>query len=163
LEKHYFLELRVTRRSRECPFLTLTSMRKAVGKRAAAASRRSTRLDAGLAPNQPSTSPAAEAIEPLLSVQEAGSRLGVKTTTLYSWLGLSDVGLFEVRGQNITINYFQGGPRGQGRIRIEAREIHRLKELMRIQPQVARPRKTPVRPQSFPGINVPLGRPGTVS
>ena len=95
----------------------------------------------------------------LLNAGEAARRLGITSTCLYDWLGQSDRGLLVIRGQAVTVNYFQGGPRGQGRIRIEAAEVERLKELMRVLPQAYAPRRMPVRAVNFPGITVPLGRP----
>jgi hypothetical protein len=95
----------------------------------------------------------------MLTVAEAAARLGVTTTTLYDWLGQSDRGLLMIRGLSVTISYFQGGPRGQGRIGIESAEIDRVRELMRVVPQVLVPRRPPRRPVSLPGITVPLGRP----
>jgi hypothetical protein len=95
----------------------------------------------------------------LLTTREAARRLGVTVATLYGWLGLSDVNLFAIREQPVTILYFQGGPRGQGRIRIEAAEVERLLELMRVIPASPRPRRIPVRRVVYPGITVPLGRP----
>jgi hypothetical protein len=97
--------------------------------------------------------------EELLSPGEAARRLGITVTTLYDWLGQSDRGLLVIRGQPVTISYFQGGPKGQGRIRIEAEEVERLKSLMRVRPQRLIARHPPVRLASFPGITVPLGRP----
>lgn len=94
-----------------------------------------------------------------LPAREAARRLGITPTTLYDWLGQSDRGLLMVRGQLVTIDYLQGGPRGQGRIRIAADEVDRLQELTRVQPQVMRPRRPPMRCVSFPGIKVLLGRP----
>lgn len=96
---------------------------------------------------------------PLLSAQEAAQRLGVAVSSLCDWLARSDAGEFVLRGQPFTINYFQGGARGQGRIQIEEDEIERLREAMRVHPQTIRPRRPPVRVQHFPGITVPLGRP----
>lgn len=95
----------------------------------------------------------------LLSTQNAAQRLGVTVATLYDWLARSDAGEFVLRGQQFTIDYYQGGTRGQGRIQIEESEIERLREAMRVQPQPFRPRRPPVRIQHFPGITVPLGRP----
>jgi hypothetical protein len=95
----------------------------------------------------------------LLSASEAARRLGITRTTLYDWLGRSKYGLLEIRGQSVTIDALQGGAKGQGRIRIEAREVQRLRELMRVTPLVFIGRKPIVKRQSFPGINVPLGRP----
>jgi hypothetical protein len=60
-----------------------------------------------------------------------------------------------------TIQYFQGGPRGQGRILLEAAEIERIKELMRVRSQPFHPRRLPVRQDAYPGIAVPLGHPET--
>jgi hypothetical protein len=95
----------------------------------------------------------------LLSAREAARRLGVATATLYAWLGLSDHGLFTVRGRPVTLVYYQGGPGGRGRIRIAAGEVTRLLDLMRVVPHTPPPRSPPVRRGSFPGITVPLGRP----
>lgn len=95
----------------------------------------------------------------LLSAQEAARRLGVTTTTLYAWLGESDAGLLCLRGQAVTVDYYQSGARGQGRIKIPAGEVDRLLELMRVRPHPALRRPTPIRPTAFPGITVPLGRP----
>ena len=99
--------------------------------------------------------------EELLSAREAARRLGVAVTTLYDWLGRSDRGRLVLRGRTVTIHYFQGGARGQGRIHIEASEVLRLLELMRVRPRPETPRRPPDRCQSFPGITVPLGRPGS--
>ncbi len=97
--------------------------------------------------------------EELLTAREAARRLGHAVATLYDWLGQSDRGLLVIRGQPVTINYLQAGPQGQGRIRLEAAEVERLKELMRVRPQRNPPRQLPVRQESFPGITVKLGRP----
>ena len=64
----------------------------------------------------------------LLSANEAARRLGITTATLYDWLAQSDVGTLIIRGQPVTINYFQGGAKGQGRIKLEVGEIERLEE-----------------------------------
>jgi hypothetical protein len=85
--------------------------------------------------------------------------LGITATTLYGWLGLSDRGLLVIREASITIDYFQGGPRGQGKILIDASEVARLKEAMRVQPSRPRSRRPSCAPSRFPGITVPLGRP----
>jgi len=95
----------------------------------------------------------------ILTVKEAARRLGVKPTTLYDWLGQSDWGLFVIRGQSTTIRYFQGGPRGCGRILLEVEEIDRLRELMRVRPNRIPTRRPPSKNREFPGITVPLGRP----
>lgn len=95
----------------------------------------------------------------LLTAAAAAERLGVRRPTLYEWLGLSDHGLFVVRGRPATIEYFQGGGRGQGKILIEASEVERLKELMRVNPQPATIRRPPTPRREYPGIHVPLGRP----
>ena len=95
----------------------------------------------------------------LLSACEAARRLGITVTTLYDWLGRSRIGELEIRGRRVTISYLQGGARGQGRIRIEAHEVERVRELMRVAPIVPPPRRMPLRQHSFPHINVPLGRP----
>lgn len=103
--------------------------------------------------------PSATTEPKLLATGQAAARLGISVTSFYDWLGLSDRGLLMIRGQKVTIDYFQGGPRGQGRIRIEAAEIDRLHELMRVRPREAHLRRPPIKRQTFPGITVPLGRP----
>lgn len=97
--------------------------------------------------------------EELLTTREAAQRLGLAVPSLYDWLGRSDRGMLVLRGRPVTIAYLQGGPQGQGRIRIEAGEVERLKDLLRVYPQPPRPRRLPVRRDRFPGITVPLGRP----
>jgi hypothetical protein len=97
--------------------------------------------------------------EEFLTAQEAAGRLGIAVASLYDWLGQSDRGLLVIRGQPVTIDYLQGGAQGQGRIRIEAGEVERLQNLMRVRPQPRLPRRPPSRQCSFPGITVPLGRP----
>ena len=96
----------------------------------------------------------------LLSSREAARRLGITVATFYDWLGQSDRGLLVNLGQRASIDYLQGGPQGQGRIRIEVAEVERLKSLMRVRPNPLVPRRLPIRPDTFPGITVPLGRPG---
>jgi len=95
----------------------------------------------------------------LLTTSAAAEKLGFSVTTLYDWLGQSDRGDLVIRGQSVTVDYLQSGPQGQGRIRIEASEVERIKELMRVRPQCAPPRRPRVRRDTFPGITVPLGRP----
>ncbi len=96
----------------------------------------------------------------LLSPREAADRLGVTPATLYDWLGRSDRGLLVIRGIAVTIDYLQGGAPGQGRIRVERREVERLRETLRVRPSPTPPRRPPVPRDRFPGITVPLGRPG---
>ncbi len=98
--------------------------------------------------------------EEMLTPKQAASRLGVTTTTLYDWLGRSRRGLFVLRGRPVTVEFFQTGEKGQGRIRIAAREAERLLELMRVPVEPGPGRRPPVRRDRFPGITVPLGRPG---
>lgn len=95
----------------------------------------------------------------MLTPREAARRLGVTTTTVYDWLGRSRRGLFVLRGAPVIVEYFQTGAMGQGRIRIPAAEVGRLRELMRVPVDPARTRRPPVRRDQFPGITVPLGRP----
>lgn len=97
--------------------------------------------------------------EELLSSREAAKRLGIAVSSLYEWLARSDRGEFIIRGQTYTIEYLQGGAKGQGRIQIETSEIERLKAAMRVRPQLRPQRRTPVRTQEYPGISVPLGLP----
>lgn len=98
----------------------------------------------------------------LLSAREAAAKLGISIATLYNWLAQSDHGSLVIRGRSVTIDYLQGGPRGQGRIVITAEEVDRIRELMRVHPQPAPARRESVRRQAFPGINVPLGRPDDI-
>jgi len=95
----------------------------------------------------------------LLTAAEAAVRLGITAATLYDWLGRSRIGELEIRGSRVTIDFLQGGPRGQGRIRIEAGEVLRLRELMRVRPRIAPVPARPIKSASWPGIHVPLGRP----
>ena len=95
----------------------------------------------------------------LLTAAEAARRLGIAVTTLYDWLGRSRIGELEIRGRRVTIDYLQAGAEGQGRIRIEAAEINRLRELMRVQALSVVRRAPRTTPMHWPGITVPLGRP----
>jgi transposase-like protein len=95
----------------------------------------------------------------LLCVKEAARRLGIAATSLYDWLSQSDHGLLVIRGQSVTVDYYQAGPQGQGRIRIEAAEVERIKELMRVRPQPIPVRRPQIHHATFPGITVTLGRP----
>lgn len=95
----------------------------------------------------------------LLNSHEAAKQLGLSVTSLYDWLARSDCGEFILRGKPFTINYFQGGARGQGRIQIETSEIERIKEAMRVRPQAIPHRRQPIQKGHYPGITVPLGRP----
>jgi hypothetical protein len=95
----------------------------------------------------------------LLDPTAAALRLGITRTTLYDWLGLSRRNLLEIHGRRATIEFFQTGAKAQGRIRIESREVERIKELMRIVPTAAPVRRLLVARTTYPHINVPLGRP----
>lgn len=96
----------------------------------------------------------------LLTAAAAAERLGVTAATFYDWLSQSDYGLLRIRGTAVTIDYLQGGPHGQGRIRVAEDEVLRLHELMRVRPHSMPVRRVPtVRTRHFPGIEVPLGRP----
>ena len=95
----------------------------------------------------------------LLPAQEAARRLGISVASLYDWLSQSDHGEFFVRGQPVTIDYLQGGPKGQGRIKIEAGELERLKDLQRVRPRLVEKRRPPKRREQYPGIYVELGDP----
>ncbi len=95
----------------------------------------------------------------LLTTTEAARRLGISRGSLYEWLAQSDAGGLIIRGQPVTIDYLQGGAHGQGRISIEAKEIDRLRELMRVRPHRRQPRRKPTIRKRFPGITVDLGRP----
>lgn len=95
----------------------------------------------------------------LLNSRDAAAALGVSVATLYAWLAQSDAREFQVRGQPFTIDYLQGGRRGQGRIRIESSEIDRLLEAMRAIPIRKLARRPLQQRRHFPGISVPLGLP----
>lgn len=95
----------------------------------------------------------------LLSAGEAARRLGIAPTTLYDWLGQSDHGMLMIRGQRVTIDYLQGGAKGQGRIKITANEVEHIKDLMRVRPNRVPVRHPPIQRNAFPHITVPLGRP----
>lgn len=96
----------------------------------------------------------------LLTPQDAARRLGLAVTTLYDWLGRSELGLLVLGGERATIKHYQTGPKRQGRIRIPASEIDRILSLMRVHTKaLPRPRKPSVRRDEFPGITVALGRP----
>ena len=79
---------------------------------------------------------------------------------MYQWLGNSDSGTLVIRGESVTIDYFQGGRKGQGRIQIATSEIERLKELMRVRPRAVQQRRPPTKQHHYPGITVELGDPG---
>ncbi len=91
----------------------------------------------------------------------AAASLGITTPTLYGWLGLSDQGLLLLRGASVTIDYLQAGPRGQGTIWIAQSEVHRIRELMRVRPNLSPSRsqsnKTPS--VTHQHITAKLGRP----
>jgi hypothetical protein len=95
----------------------------------------------------------------LLSTTEAARRLGISRASLYDWLSRSNAGEFMLCSRPVTIAHLQSGAKGQGRIRIEASEIERLKDLMRVHPRRALARRPPSQPNNFPGITVKLGRP----
>jgi hypothetical protein len=95
----------------------------------------------------------------LLSTKDAAAMLGIAAASLYDWLAQSKAGRLMIRGQPVTIDYLQGGPQGQGRIKIEAREIERLKDLMRVRPRPHTVRRPAIKQTQFPGITVKLGRP----
>lgn len=94
-----------------------------------------------------------------LSTNEAARRLGITRATMYQWLTESDAGTLLIRGQPVTIDYFQAGSKGQGRIKVEAREVERLRGLMRVRPRPVRERRPPTRRRHYPGITVELGNP----
>jgi transposase-like protein len=97
--------------------------------------------------------------EELLPTSEAAHRLGITPGTLYDWLSQSRRKLLRIRGQPVTIRYYQGGAKGQGRIRIAASEVARILGLLEVFPEHRVERRTPIRRQTYPGILVPLGRP----
>jgi hypothetical protein len=95
----------------------------------------------------------------LLTPAEAAPRLGITRTTLYDWFGRSRRSLLEIHGRRVTIEFFQTGAKAQGRIRIDAHEVERIKDLMRVIPTAAPVRRPPVQRNNFLHITVPLGRP----
>ena len=95
----------------------------------------------------------------LLTSHEAAQRLGISTLTLYDWLSQSDAGEFVVRGQPTTIQYFQGGRKGQGRIKIAESEVNRLLLLMTVTPRAVKTRKPSPKRQSLQHITATPGRP----
>ena len=95
----------------------------------------------------------------LLAASEAANRLGIARSTLYSWLSQSDAGTFMIRGRPETICYFQTGQRGQGRIKIDAREVERLLSLMRVTPKQAVQRIPTTKKKPLYHITATLGRP----
>ena len=95
----------------------------------------------------------------LLSCSNAAARLGIAAATLYDWLSQSDGGDFLIRGEAVTIHYFQGGRKGQGRIKIAESELKRLLSLMAVTPHPAINRKIPRPKQSLQQITVKPGRP----
>ncbi len=116
------------------------------------------RRDCEQAPSQPGgTRPPTAMENDLLTARDAARRLGISTASLYDWLTQSDAGTLVIRGEPLTVDYFQGGAKGQGRIRIEAQEVQRLKEAMRVRPRPVQQRRPPTRRHHYPGITVELG------
>ena len=95
----------------------------------------------------------------LLSSSEAADKLGISVATLYDWLGQSDAGEFQLRGQPVTIAYLQGGHKGQGRIKIFVDEIHRLLTLMRATPRPKSRQRQPRHRAQLHHITSTPGRP----
>jgi len=95
----------------------------------------------------------------LLTTAQAARRLAISRATLYDWLRKSNGGSFAIRGQSVTIDYFQGGGKGQGRIKIESKETERLLSMMRVAPTPAQTRNPRTRKTPLRHINVKLGRP----
>ena len=100
--------------------------------------------------------------EGLLSSKEAARRLGITPGTFYGWLTQSNAGQFMLNGHVTEIIYYQSGPRGGGPIRIEAAEVDRLQELMRVAPSCVPARRAAAPVVALPGITVKLGRPASV-
>lgn len=95
----------------------------------------------------------------LLSTRETALRLGLSVATLYDWLAQSDAGEFVLRGEPVTISYFQGGAKGQGRIKIDAKEIERILSLMKVSPKPKRQRQSPKPRSVLQHITAQLGKP----
>ena len=96
----------------------------------------------------------------LLTAAEAARALGISRATMYGWLAQSNAGTLLIRGQPYTIEYLQGGAKGQGRIQLETVEIERIKDAMRVQPCRRWQRRSPTKRHHYPGIHVELGDPG---
>ena len=94
-----------------------------------------------------------------LNSKEAAQDLGISRATFYEWLAQSNAGTFLIRGKQITIDYLQGGPKGQGRVRIERREVQRLLGLMRVKPGTKKSRRPPKKRSNLQYISADLGRP----
>lgn len=95
----------------------------------------------------------------LLSTHDAAGRLGISPMTLYDWLSQSDAGQFVIRGKGTTIHYFQGGRKGQGRIKISESEVNRLLSLMAVTPHPTAVRRVPLPRRSLHHITTKPGRP----
>jgi len=95
----------------------------------------------------------------LLTSDEAARKLGIAAVTLYDWLARSNASSLQICGRPVTIDYYQGGAKGQGRIRIPTREVLRLQEAMRVKPHFVPNRRPPTPRYHFPGITVELGDP----
>lgn len=95
----------------------------------------------------------------LLTSNDAAERLGISTLTLYDWLSQSDAGEFMIRSQPTTIEYLQGGRKGQGRIRIAESEIMRLLSLMTVTPATVKTRKPSQKKRLLQHITTTPGRP----
>ncbi len=98
-------------------------------------------------------------LDKTFNTEEAAATLGIQVPTLYDWLAQSNAGTFVLRGQKVTIEYFQGGRRGQGRIRIEKSEITRLLDLMKVHPSSRPTRRPPTTKLLQRHITAKLGRP----
>ncbi|EAQ80663.1 hypothetical protein [Blastopirellula marina] len=96
-----------------------------------------------------------------LSSTDAAERLGIAVLTLYEWLSQSDAGEFQIRGRQVSIDYYQGGRRGQGRIRLAEKEVERLQGLMRVSPGCKQYQRSPTRKPKMQHITASLGRPDT--
>ena len=94
-----------------------------------------------------------------LSSDDAASRLGISRATFYGWLAESDSGCFVIRGVSVSINYYQSGRCGQGRIQIDAEEIERLLSLMKVSPSPKQPLRSIRKKPSLTHITATLGRP----
>ena len=95
----------------------------------------------------------------LLNAREAAQRLGISVHTLYGWLSASSKGRLEIHNRPLSINYFQTGRRGQGRIKIESQEIDRLLLLMQPKPESTARRKRSKAAPALQHITTPLERP----
>jgi transposase-like protein len=70
--------------------------------------------------------------EKLLSTLDTARRLGISRASLYDWLDQANAGQFMLGCQPATFEYLERSRQGRGRIRIETKELERIKDLKRV-------------------------------